>query len=186
MKKKAIGLSLLVGACFCLGGCNLIGSSNTNSGTKKQDNTQTSEDKQQTNVMVPEEGTPQSWLDLFTFDNVTIVLKNNITIKRGNEYRCVGGKWYIKSQDEENFVQHNGKDIFDLYLCNYSKFTFNEEGSFYRASGWNADNSGYSREVTIMIDSGKITRIDDIATQNSSTITTELVFSNYGETVLEN
>ena len=196
MKKKMILLSLLASATFCLGGCDL--GNGTNNSDKNNDNTNINQKENEGKKenegnqgendgelhFELEAGTPQSWIDLFTFTNVTIVLKNNVTIKRGDEYRCVDGQWYCKPQGFETFDRHNGRNIFDLYMCNYSKFSFDEVHSCYKAEGWLDEASGYTREVAVHVNTGKITKIEDAASLNSSVITSELTFGSYGETTI--
>lgn len=130
-------------------------------------------------------GIPQNWIDLFTFDNVTILLKNTLTIKKGDEYKCVNGKWYCKYQGREVFENHSGRYIYDVYLTNYSLFSFDDELSCYKALGVNLDDSGFERDVYINMSDGKITDIKDTATSNSLTIISTLDFSNYGTTTIE-
>lgn len=178
MKKHV--LINLVTLGLLLTGCNI---KNTSSDDKSYSSIQP-DSGNFSSALKLEEGTPDSWISLFTFDNVTILLKNNLTIKTGDHYKCVEGQWYYCGQSDTSYVPHDGRNIFDLYLTNYSVFTYDESNSCYKANDWAADESGYLRYINIYINEGKISSISDSAVLNSSVIESSLVFSDYGTTTL--
>lgn len=193
--KKAFLILLAIILALALTAC---GAENGNDPAKKNENngektTETDdgkteekdEEKEEKGEEIDLTGIPEEWVKLFTFDNVTILLKNTLTIKRGDEYRCVDGKWNVKYQGRDAFEAHNGRYIFDLYLTNYDIFVYNEEYSYYKAENVTPDESGYLREITVSVADGKIVNITDVATLNSSSIVSTLDFSAYGTTVLD-
>lgn len=119
---------------------------------------------------------PQSWLNLFTFDNVTVIIKDNLLRRQGVEYRCVTGKWYEKDSESNTYVPSIEAVNFDIYIENYRVFTYDQEYDLY--------GSSYLREVYISLLEGKIAFITDYAKQNSFSIETHIEFKDYGTTTL--
>lgn len=193
---KITKICTMLTACFLLAGCNNAHNKNDNKNNDKEinennnkndgnNNNNNKEAEEQKITLEP--NTPQSWIDMFTFDNVTISVDYNLSILTDYTYKCVGGKWYCKAErPEESFIEHNGRDIFDTYLTHYSIFTYNEEYSYYETSNWSdGDESGYVHTVHINVDENKkIVSINDTAELNSSSLVTVLSFTNYGDTTL--
>lgn len=127
---KITKICTMLTACFLLAGCNNADNKNDNKNNDKEinennnkndgnNNNNNKEAEEQKITLEP--NTPQSWIDMFTFDNVTISVDYNLSILTDYTYKCVGGKWYCKAErPEESFIEHNGRDIFDTYLTHYS------------------------------------------------------------------
>ena len=192
---KVTKICAMLVACGLLTACGIIDnqkSGNSGNGSytssitdysKSSASSETSQSSEEQLKLEP--NTPQSWIDLFTFTNVTIVVDHNLSILTDYEYRCVDGNWYYKSTKAEAFENHNGRDIFDSYLAHYSVFSFDKDNNRYKAEQWNADDSGYLRDVTIELDdNNRISSIFEIASNNSSELTTSFSFTNYGGTII--
>lgn len=128
---------------------------------------------------------PQSWLNLFTFDNVTVIIKDNLLRRQGVEYRCVTGKWYEKDAETNAYVPSVDGGNFDIYIENYRVFTYDQEYDLYSCRDVDLDGSSYLRDVNISLLEGKIAFITDYAKQNSFSIETHIEFKDYGTTTLE-
>ena len=184
---KIAKICTMLTACCLLAGCsnNNEKENKLTENDKKDDKTIIDEGKQE-DELVLEPNTPQSWIDLFTFNNVTISVDYNLSIMTDYDYKCVDGKWYCKRKSLDTFEDHDGRYIFDTYLAHYSIFTFDAENNYYKAEDWSdGDESGYTHDIVIRLnENNRISSIVDSAENNSSLITTTLTFSKYGETTL--
>lgn len=162
----------------------VVTKSNGDSSTDSK--SESSNDSSANSSLEIEKDTPQFWIDLFTFDNVTIELKYNTTFLKDKNYKCVGGDWYIKEKGEESFktMEEDPSVIYGIYLSHYSAFEYREAESLYYGEGWAADDSGYLHRTSIVVDTNKVTYIADTSYLNSSSMMVEIYFSDYGTTTL--
>ena len=109
-------------------------------------------------------------------------MKYNLSLIKDKTFKCIDSKWYYKEKGQDSFANHDGRGIVDMYLTHYS--AFNASASGFTARDWNVDDSGYKHNVDIYVVDGKITNISDESSNNSSTLTVAITFSDYGTTTL--
>ena len=91
----------------------------------------------------------------------------------------------LKDEGYEEFVRVSGRNIFDVFLCHYSAFTFESDLNRYKAENWIGDESQYMRNSIIELDeNNRVSFIWDEAFSNSSSLISEITFCDYGTTTL--
>lgn len=179
----------LFGAAIFLIGC---GSNNSNPVAPNNGSEQSGASDSQTKVKI-EEKTPQSWIDLFTFTNVTIDITYNLSMLKPKEYKCVDSIWYVKENGDAYFAEfkEDPATIYEIAYAHYSKFVYDENYFFFKAEKVKIDDSEYIYSITVMYDVNSTEkRIDwiniDAYVSDTLSIHTEMDFKDYGETSLFN
>ena len=182
---KTIRIHSLLALCCILGGCAISNNQNNGSSESNEINTRSENNSESSKVELPElePNTPQSWIDLFTFTNVTIKFSYNSTLLTEHTYKCVDGKWRGKDGKDGDYYEFDGRNIYDIYLCHYSMFKYDNELKRYSGEACNFDDTGYLHDVTIDLDeNNRIKKIVDDQVFNSSEFISYVDFYDYGVT----
>ena len=179
MRSKSMLLVLTLGTVLSFTGCT------------KEETEDAKKNDEWTKVEI-EENTPQEWINLFTFTNVTIVVKDSLLLKgEGRQYKVVDSKWYVKEQNEISFneFKENPATIYQLAYAHYSKFTYDESYYYYKAENMKVDNTDYRYTVTVQLDCNSTEKrigaiYSDAYVSGSLSIASSMEFKDYGVTTL--
>lgn len=170
MKKKFLVLPLLLGM-VSLSGCN------TNNSNNKENSNNNTGDAKKVETLDP--GTPSWWVDLFTFNNVTMKITRITPFAEVSFAKYIGGKYYIQSSDTGAFVlsPESDYDIGTDFRCHYQTFKMQETDTTCTVTGWKrySDNDWLYDETITVVD-GKLSQIEETGRLASSEISDLIEF----------
>lgn len=152
------------------------------------DNLSFGENSKEIQTEIHDEGTPEWWLKLFTFDNVSIKVTRSSPFAEVFYAKYIDSKYYVQNKDSGEYVLTSESD-YDLGLefrCNYHIFNMQETDETCTVTDWKKyeDSDWLYTEVITVVD-GKLYSLEEVSTYNSTSACCILEFSDWGTTTLD-
>lgn len=139
-------------------------------------------------TLTMDEGTPDWWVSMWTFENVTIKIERTAGAFSSTEdcyYKVINSKYYFARGEAEFEEFDTGDQSFQMFRYRYKTFNMAEGATSTSCIDWKKyDDNDWLYDEEVTISEGKVTKIVECSHYNSLYIEETYTFYDYGTTTL--